>query len=158
MSFASCWQSRADAGFYHMQAAALTLKNEPEAILRMTEFVENFGKNHGLSEWDILAFTLAIEELITNTIDYGYPGVPEGGAEIFLEMKKEGERIYAVLRDSGLPFDPLARPEADLSGSLEDKAIGGLGVHLVKKMMDHVAYENCKGENILSMDRAAGPC
>lgn len=140
-----------------MPVSVINLKNSLEEIQRMTDFVQEFGKSVGLSEWDTVAFSLAIEELMTNTIDYGYAGIPEGEAELSLEMRKEGDRIRAVLTDTGVAFNPLEQEEADLTIPVEDRAIGGLGVHLVKKMMDHVSYEHREGRNIIRMDRVMGP-
>lgn len=132
----------------------LVMENNLREIPRMAGFVGRFGETHRFSHGDTFALTLAIEELLTNTVNYGYP---EGGRhELLLELSLEDGACRAVLSDDGLPFNPLDRPEVDTSLSLEEKPVGGLGIHLVKKMMTRVEYAHREGRNILTLHRKLG--
>ncbi len=92
---------------------------------------------------------LALEEAATNVIMYAYPEGEKGKAELKMELK-DGQ-ILSILSDSGTPFDPLQRPDVNLDVSLEERKIGGLGIHLIKKIMNEVHYEYTDGKNVLTM-------
>lgn len=100
----------------------------------------------------IPSLNLALEEAVTNVILYAYPKGIYGPVE--LDASRVENSLVFVLSDSGKPFDPTARPDADVSASLEDRPIGGLGIHLVRSIMDTVSYEYRDGRNILTMTKS----
>lgn len=130
----------------------LTLRNDLAELARLTDFIDAFCAPLTPTEKDVMAFQLALEEAVTNVINHGYR---DGAAHTFTVALQvgEGDRVTAVLTDDAPAFDPLARPEVDIARPLEEREIGGLGVHLVKKLMDHAAYERRDGRNILTLER-----
>ena len=93
---------------------------------------------------------LAVEEIFVNIANYAYQ--PETGpATLRVEVQPDGSAISITFVDHGVPYDPLAKKDPDISQSAIDRQIGGLGVFLVKKTMDDVRYEYMNGSNILTI-------
>lgn len=95
------------------------------------------------------AIRLACEEIIVNIIHYAYPDHTDGYIDI--TITDDGKALYITVCDGGLPFNPLERQRPDTSRNPEDRAIGGLGIFLVRQMMDHVSYSYHYGENKLTL-------
>lgn len=94
---------------------------------------------------------LAVEEAVVNVMNYAYP---EGTrATILLEVFADEESVRFVLCDDGKPFDPTASEEVDIENNVKNKIIGGMGIHLIRHYMDHIAYERKDGQNILTMTK-----
>jgi anti-sigma regulatory factor (Ser/Thr protein kinase) len=94
--------------------------------------------------------TVVIEEVFGNICCYAYPGA-SGTADINLSF--DGETLTLRLEDSGIPFNPLEREDPDITASIEDRPIGGLGIFITKKWMDETHYERKDGKNVLVMRR-----
>ena len=93
---------------------------------------------------------VAVEEIFVNIAHYAYaPGI--GSATVRLETASDPKRVLITFLDRGMPYDPLARPDPDVTLSAEDREIGGLGVYMVKKSMDEVRYAYADGQNILTI-------
>lgn len=129
----------------------LTLTNDLAEIPRLAEFVETFCEPLGPSAKDMLALQLALEETVTNVINHGY----QDGLEhkFTVSLAAVNGRVTAVVTDDAPAYDPLARPEVDTSLPISERPIGGLGVHLVKKLMDSAHYERRDNCNILTLVR-----
>ena len=134
----------------------LTLRNDLAEIARLAEFVEAFCAPLHPSEQDATALQLALEEAVTNVINHGYSSGQSHTFSVALEADEQG-RVSAVVTDDAPAFDPLARPPADLSAPLAEREIGGLGVHLVKKLVDRAHYERRNSQNILTLERRFRP-
>ena len=92
---------------------------------------------------------LALEEILVNAIHYAYP---EGRGEIEIECRAEGPgRFYLAVTDWGTPFNPLEQPPPDLSTDISERAVGGLGIYLVKDMAARLDYEYRDGRNIVML-------
>ncbi len=131
------------------------LKNQLEEILIVAEKVEEFAQANQLPAQIAFQINLCLEELITNTISYGYP---DGGEhEIMVDMVLQEEVLIITIHDDGLAFNPLAHPEPDLNMNIADRPIGGLGIHLVRKMMDAIEYRHQAGKNVLVMKKWLQP-
>ena len=129
---------------------ALTLKNDPSEIARSAEEIEAYGESHGWPMKWIMNLNLSLDELITNIISYGYRDGEEH--EIRITLTEEEGSLTVVLEDDGIAFDPLSEvSEPDLDADVEERRIGGLGVHFVKSLMDEVAYERRDGRNRLTL-------
>jgi anti-sigma regulatory factor (Ser/Thr protein kinase) len=90
---------------------------------------------------------IALEEILTNIISYGYTDDREHVIRVRLSVQP-GE-VKAEVEDDGQPFNPFEAPEVDTAKPLEERAIGGLGIHLVRKLMDGLEYQRQEGKNLL---------
>jgi serine/threonine-protein kinase RsbW len=133
----------------------LTLTNDLAEIPRLAEAVETFCEPFAPSMKDLMALQLALEETVTNVINHGYKEHPAGSRTFTVELSAPApDRLRATVTDDAPAYDPLARPEVDVSLPIEDRPIGGLGVHLVKKLMHHASYERRDDRNVLTLERA----
>ncbi len=125
----------------------LILHNDIQQIPQLADFVETIAEESGLSQPLAMSLNLALEEAVTNVIVYAYPDGTDGLVDIEAILHKD--RIRFIISDSGQPFDPTQVQEPDLSLPLEERPIGGLGIHLVRSIMDEVSYERTADKNIL---------
>lgn len=98
----------------------------------------------------VVTLSVALEELFVNVAHYAYPD-SKGTAKI--EIDTSGDSVVIRLTDSGIPFDPLAKPDPDITESAEKRKIGGLGIYMVKKSMDSISYQRQDGKNILTISK-----
>lgn len=127
----------------------IVFKNKIEEVTRVAEFIEQVGEELELSFAVINSIQLAIEEAVVNVINYAYPKDKE--CEAYLDVSKKDNAVYFVLSDTGVPFDPTAKSDPDLTLSADERPIGGLGIFLVKQIMNEVTYEYSDGKNNLIM-------
>ena len=92
---------------------------------------------------------LAVEEAVVNVIEYAYPPNTEGTVEV--TMMYDSHRLKVLIVDAGMPFDPTAEKKVDTTLSAEERRVGGLGIHLVRELMDSINYERINGHNILTL-------
>lgn len=132
----------------------LTLTNDLAEIPRLAAFVDAFCAPLAPTPRDVLSLHLALEEAVTNVINHGYAdGQPHTFA---VDLAADGRRVTAVVSDDAPAYDPLARAEVDITLPLDQRPVGGLGVHLLKKLMDSARYERRDGRNILTLVRTLG--
>jgi len=132
-----------------------TLRNEIGEIPLLAERIEAFGAEGALSSQHIYQLNLVLDELITNIVSYGYEDADPH--EIRLWLRAEPGRLTVVLSDDGKAFNPLEQaPKAILEGSIEERPIGGLGIHFMRTLMDEVSYERRDGHNHLTMIKHLG--
>jgi serine/threonine-protein kinase RsbW len=129
------------------EGLTLVLRNRLEDVGAMSEAVEAFFAERGLDPGAAAQLGLALDELATNAISYGFEPCVEIEAAVRITLAHDGDTVRATIEDSGRPFDPLSVPEPDISASLDARSIGGLGVHLVRQVVDEVAYERADGRN-----------
>ncbi len=108
-----------------------------------------WGEHAALTEKDIFQINLVLEELVTNVIVHGL-GTGQPGW-IWLRVVHCGDCLTIELRDSAPPFDPFQVPPPKLTGDLDEREVGGLGVHFVRTMMDEWSYSRDSGENVVSL-------
>jgi anti-sigma regulatory factor (Ser/Thr protein kinase) len=130
----------------------LKLKNDLGEITRLTEELEGFCERNGVSSGSLMALNLALEEIVTNVISYGFDG---GEHEIDLELLLADGSVQATVADDGKAYDPLQREDPDVDAPIEERRVGGLGVLLVKRLMDHVTYARTGGRNVLTIRKRA---
>lgn len=95
---------------------------------------------------------LVVEELAVNAIDYGgSDGVDIGQHELSVNIDIVGDLLHLEFRDQGQPFDPLSLPEPDVDADIEDRPIGGLGVHLIREIAQAVHYQRIADQNVLQV-------
>lgn len=129
---------------------SLRIANDLAELGRVGESVEEFCANQAIPPGYAFKLNVAIEELLTNTISYGYDE-EAGSREIAIDMTREDETIVTEISDDARPFDPLNAPPPDLDSAIEERRIGGLGVHLVKTLMDDVGYCYRDGRNHITL-------
>ncbi len=95
---------------------------------------------------------LAVEEAVTNVVDYAYQD-GQGWLEAETAVSADGSTLSLVIRDAGVPFNPLEKADPNLTLSAEERAIGGLGIFLCKQLMDKVSYAYQNGCNVLTMTK-----
>jgi serine/threonine-protein kinase RsbW len=129
----------------------IILRNDRAEIPRLAAFIDAFCQPLGPTTEDLMSFHLALEEAVTNVINHGYV---DGQAHEFTVSlaAAPGGLVTAVVSDDAPAFDPVARPPVDTSLPLEERPIGGLGVHLIKNLMDSVRYERREGRNLLTLE------
>jgi len=138
-----------------VQQQTLALRSELAELPRLVSFIDDFFALLPADAGALNAFQLALEEVVLNVINHGYHG--ETGHTIPVTLAVEDGHVLATVTDDAPAFDPLARPPVDINAPLEDRPIGGLGIHLVKKLMTNVTYERRDGRNILTLARELRP-
>lgn len=129
----------------------LCMSNDIEELNKLEPFLNGIFEREHLDMSMLPQIDLALEEAVTNIIMYAYPEGEKGTAELTVEVA-DGQ-ISATLIDSGTPFNPLQQQEANLDVSLEERKIGGLGIHLIREIMDVVEYAYEDGRNVLKMKK-----
>jgi sigma-B regulation protein RsbU (phosphoserine phosphatase) len=130
---------------------SITLPNDVQAVPELAAFVDEVCESVQLDMALTMQMNLALEEAVVNVMDYAYPPGEKG--EVHIEAKANDEHLTFIITDSGKPFDPTAREEVDITLSAEERGIGGLGIHLVRKLMDAISYERIDGKNILTLQK-----
>jgi serine/threonine-protein kinase RsbW len=130
----------------------LRVPGSSEGIRKAAEGFDSFWQSHGLPEGGGWPFQVALDEAMSNIVHHGLAG-REGTAEIEIEFRLVGAEVEIVLADDAPPFNPLELTEPDTAQTLEDRPVGGLGVALVRKLMDVVEYERREGRNQLRLRR-----
>lgn len=125
------------------------IKSELAEIARLAEQIEEFGVNNNIEPRYIFNINLSLDELLTNTINYGYDDNEEH--VIIINMYLAVSEIVIQVQDDGKPFNPLDMPDPDLNRDLDERPAGGLGIYLVRTMMDQVEYERRGNQNIITM-------
>ena len=129
----------------------ITLTNRAAELQRLAMEVERFAHSHRIPERDLQALSLALDEVVTNTISYGYDD--QAPHEIRVRLTLADGRLSAEVVDDGRPFNPLTAPPPDLTGTVDERPVGGLGVHLVRSLMEQVDYRRESGKNHLIMSK-----
>jgi anti-sigma regulatory factor (Ser/Thr protein kinase) len=96
-----------------------------------------------------MSLNLAIEEAVVNVMSYAYPRGTHG--DVIIDLSVTDQQLTIAIIDQGMPFDPTSQVEADTSLSVEDRPIGGLGIYLVRQLMDSINYERIDGKNVLTL-------
>lgn len=125
--------------------------NNLDELERLSEFIEELGETLSLSTETTMHINLALEEAISNIIMYAYPQEEEH--EIYLKVNATKQQLIFLLTDNGLSFNPTDVPDVDLSLSAEERQIGGLGIFLIRSIMNEVSYQRLDGENRLIMKK-----
>ena len=134
-----------------IESLEIKVQNKLSALDSANQALTEFGRRHGLPESVLHDLNLVLGELLTNIISYGYTDSEEH--EITMRLNVEPEEIRVEVEDDGTPFNPLEVPEVDTTKPLEERAVGGLGIHLVRKLMDSLEYERLDDRNFLTIKK-----
>ena len=127
----------------------ILLQNRTEELARLSLFVTAFCDRQGLSCDLELVLNLVAEEIFMNVVMHGHP--EEGGHEIGVTLSQRGDHVELSVEDDAKEFNPLNAAEFDPATPLEQRRIGGLGIHLLRKLMTELHYERSGGKNRLTM-------
>ena len=127
------------------------LKNKLSELDRLCLNCEEIGQSIGVSDKSIFEMNLALDELFTNIISYGFQDNHEHTIKIRITI--EGDQLQMRIEDDGVPFNPLESKTPDFQCDIEECKIGGLGIHLIKKLMDDIQYQRVADKNILVLGR-----
>lgn len=137
----------------------LTIQNDINELNKLPLFVEELCKELNLPPEMIFHLNLVLEEAVTNIIFYAFPKQTE--SEITRQEEQEitilaellNHSLHLTITDCGIPFDPTKVAEADITLSTEERPIGGLGIFLIKQLMDEVKYQRIDGRNVFTMKK-----
>lgn len=125
---------------------AAAIENQPV----VTAFLEEALEEMGCSPRSQMQLAIALDELFSNIAYYAYPG--ETG-EVTVRIEAEGDAAVLTFIDAGIPYNPLSKEDPDITLSAQERQIGGLGIYMVKKSMDAMAYAYRDGKNILTIKK-----
>jgi anti-sigma regulatory factor (Ser/Thr protein kinase) len=133
-----------------MKALKINLTKNISDLNMLVTKLEQFFEENNISSIS-MPMTLILEELFTNTITHG----ASDGREVFIEVNLgiDKDELIMTYKDNGMPFNVLDLPEPDLTASIENREVGGLGVHYVKVLSDSVEYEYVEKQNVLKMKK-----
>jgi serine/threonine-protein kinase RsbW len=131
---------------------SLSIPAEAAAMSRVRDFVVEFAGEHQLPSNEVARVAIVLEELLTNTVKYGYPASDRrGNVEISLELVET--RLTIQFIDDAQEFDPFAAPMPKLSDDTDARPVGGLGLVVVSALADEKRYQRAAGRNIISLTR-----
>jgi anti-sigma regulatory factor (Ser/Thr protein kinase) len=127
------------------------LKSKLSELDTLCQKLESCGAEMALPQKCLLEINLGLDELFTNIISYGFEDDSEH--QIKFSLAKDKETLVVRVEDDGKPFNPLEPACAELSDDIDAVDIGGLGIHLIKKMMDEIDYQRVRGKNKLVLKK-----
>lgn len=133
------------------KGVTFAIANDLEAIPPLLNDIYRFLHQQSIAEEAVHGLDIALDEVLTNIVNYGYR---DGRShEVVVELSLAPDLLTIEVRDDGSPFDPLGVPEPDLSADLEDRHVGGLGMHFVRSLLDRLAYKRSNGWNVLTLEK-----
>lgn len=135
----------------HSIKRRLVLPNDVQEVPKLAGFIDEFCETCGIDMSTTMSLNLAIEEAVVNVMDYAYPNGGKG--DIYIEAECDNDVMTFIIRDNGIPFDPTKASEVDTTLSAEERPIGGLGIHLVRTIMDTEEYSYTDGQNVLTLKK-----
>ncbi|NKB56541.1 MAG: ATP-binding protein [Alphaproteobacteria bacterium] len=136
-----------EGGFAPARETRVVIANQLSEIADVTDALDIFARTHSLPETITWRVHLALEELLRNVIAHAYPDSAEH--EIEVTIKRDDVDLIATIVDDGIPFNPLNANPPDLSEALDDREVGGLGIHLARSVVDTISYEWQAGKNVM---------
>ena len=135
----------------HEGSITIRLPVDLKEIERLNRIVRQFGELHEVPSRTLYAVNLALDEIVTNVVCYGFDN--SANQELEARLSTHGGELETVVVDGGRAFNPLDAPVPDLSAPLDERALGGLGIHLVRSLMDRVEYCRENEKNVLTMHK-----
>ncbi|MGN1081599.1 MAG: ATP-binding protein, partial [Acutalibacteraceae bacterium] len=134
------------------QVRESVFKAEESVLPRVLGFVEETLESVGCPMKTMTAVCVAVEEVFVNIARYAYAG-GDGDVNLSIALSEKDSTVTFRISDRGIPFDPLQKPDPDITLSADEREIGGLGILITKKTMDTVSYAYENGQNILTMTK-----
>ncbi len=126
-----------------------TMASDPGEIARVNAAFTAFAEAHAMPAAVRRSLNVALDELLQNTIVHGFAGRQGEDGAVTIAVELLPDRLTVTLTDDGQPFNPLDTAVPDTAGSVEERPIGGLGIHLVRQLMDEVHYHRRGGHNVV---------
>lgn len=120
-------------------------------VARVHAAFGEFAESHGVPAAARRSVTVALDELLANTVTHGLTGRGRDGGTVTVDAELHPDRLAVTLTDDGTPFDPFGREAPDTTLSVEDRPIGGLGIHLVRQLVDEASYHRRDGRNVVML-------
>ena len=130
----------------------IELRNDLSELGRLTQEITDYCECSGLSPHILFALNLSLEEVVSNVMSYGYEDDHEH--MILVRIGRSGSELHIEVEDDGIAFNPLEQEPPDTEAPIEERPIGGLGIHLVRHYMDELHYRRHEGRNILLMKKS----
>ena len=121
------------------------LKNDLSELKVLCKHLDKFGRLTGLSEACLTDVNICLDELFTNIVSYGFEDDLEHIIRFTMEL--DNQVLTLIVEDEGIPFNPLEKKDPEVPADLTDVRIGGLGIHIVRKLMDDIGYNRKQGKN-----------
>ena len=128
---------------------SFTIRNELTAVSKAQASLQRFAQQSRLPEGVRRQVSTVLDELLNNVISYGFADGRKGDIEVSLEVFDDSTLLRII--DDGDPFNPFARLPPDTSAPLAQRQVGGLGIHLVRTMMDEYSYKRTAGKNVVTL-------
>jgi serine/threonine-protein kinase RsbW len=133
----------------HEGSISVRLPIDLREIERLNKLVRQFGDLHEVPSRALYALNLALDEVVTNVVRHGFDD--PAGQELLAQVTIDNGELTTVVSDPGRAFNPLEVAPPDLTAPLAERTLGGLGVHLIRSLMDSVEYRRDNGKNVLTM-------
>jgi len=130
---------------------SMTIGTDPGQIAGVSAAFAEFADAHAVPAPVRRSVSVALDELLNNTITYGFAGRGEGDGAVSIEVELRPDRLCVTLTDNGKPFNPLEMSAPDTALPVEERQIGGLGIHLARRLMDEVAYHRRADRNVVTL-------
>jgi len=137
-----------------VETPALRLRNRVSELPRLAAWTDELCRSLGLPDRIRHDLRLALEEVVTNVISHAYRN--DAAHEIVVRASTRADGLEVEVEDDGVEFDPLAVPPPDTTVPLEERAVGGLGIHLIRHAVDAVRYRRRDGKNVLALFKRVG--
>ena len=135
-----------------MPEATVRIENDLSEIAKVDEKLDDFAEQFGVPPAVTAAFHIIFDDLLNNVISYGFNDEQRHFIDIRLELT--ANNLTVSIADDGVPFNPLAESAPDTTLSIEDRPIGGMGIHLVINMVDNISYQRTADKNVLTLTKS----
>ena len=129
----------------------IKIRNQIGELERVARFIEEIGEEQGLDMELQMNLNLVMEEMVSNIIFYAYPEGSDATIDIVAEC--DGKELTFVLSDQGRAFDPTMKKDADINVNPAERDLGGMGIYIVKNIMNDLSYQRLQGKNLLTMTK-----
>jgi serine/threonine-protein kinase RsbW len=129
----------------------MRIGNRLDEMPAIAAMVEEFGVKHSIPSAVVNEINLVLDEVVSNIISYGYSEDATG--QIIVKLRYQPGEICVEVQDDGKAFDPLQAGRPDMSGTVQTRKVGGLGIYFVKELMDDVSYARVGNENLLAVKK-----
>ena len=136
-----------------IQMGIITVSASPDSVEKVANYISEQLEKVSCPMKTQMQIGVAVEEIFANIVNYAY-GEETGEVEISVDTEDAPNNVTIVFKDSGIQYNPLEKEDPDITLSSDDRPIGGLGVFMVKKLMDYVVYRYEEGRNILEIRKA----